>query len=339
MSIPAFLYFSLIGRYCEGTFQDSLKAEENMKRELQMRLAMAGFLQETLQSLVKKKKGVDSEEKSDNAADFLQFLESARKGDPIPPEAIIKFSKYFKDEFTLENYPRAQLVNLCRYMNIPPYGNDPLLRFQLRRKFINKFIFQYFFANSQCFLDKIRGLKDDDQRIIFEGLENLTKMELREACQERGMRSTGLSKEGYREQLQQWLDLSVVKDVPIALLVISRTYMLQEDLTASRTKETADKTKKAIAGLADAISGLDKDVLNEVVLEVATDEENRTNPDLMKIKLEVVKQQNELIKEENEAREKARELAEAASEEKKAKAEESSKEGKATSYKSFNIIS
>ena len=29
-----------------STFQDSLKAEENMKRELQMRIAMAKFFQE-----------------------------------------------------------------------------------------------------------------------------------------------------------------------------------------------------------------------------------------------------------------------------------------------------
>jgi LETM1 and EF-hand domain-containing protein 1 len=29
-----------------STFQDSLKAEENMKRELQSRIAMAGFFQE-----------------------------------------------------------------------------------------------------------------------------------------------------------------------------------------------------------------------------------------------------------------------------------------------------
>jgi len=43
----------------------------------------------------------DSEEKNHDAPDFLQFLESARKGDPIPPEVIIKFSKSFKGEFTL----------------------------------------------------------------------------------------------------------------------------------------------------------------------------------------------------------------------------------------------
>lgn len=297
-----------------STFQDSLKAEENMKRELQSRIVMAGFLQETLQSLVKKKKGgeTSSTEKNDSAADFLQFLESARKGERLPPEAIIKFSSYFKDEFTLENFPRAQLVNICRYMNIPPYGADTLLRFQLRHK--------------------IRSLKEDDQRIIFEGIDTLTKMELREACQERGMRSTGLSKDGYREQLGQWLELSVVKDVPIALLVISRTYMLKDEHIRSKNKE--EPKEAAIANLADAMSGLDKDVLNEIVLEVATDEENRSNPDVMKIKLEVVKQQNELIAVENEAKVKSK--VDSEEKEKKAKAEESPEDTSLKSNEGIN---
>jgi len=35
-----------------STFQDSLKAEENMKRELQSRIAMAKFFQEWVISLV-----------------------------------------------------------------------------------------------------------------------------------------------------------------------------------------------------------------------------------------------------------------------------------------------
>ena len=185
-------------------------------------------------------------------------------------------------------------MNLCRYMDIPPYGADSLLRFQLRHK--------------------IRGLKEDDQRIIYEGIDSLTKMELREACRERGMRSTGLAKDGYREALEQWLELSVVKDVPIALLIISRTYFLREELFAK--KSTDEPTDAAMTNLADAISSLDKDVLYEVVLEVATDEEKRSNPDVLKIKLEVLEQQNELIKEENEAREKLKQLAE---EEQKAK--------------------
>jgi len=71
-------------------------------------------------------------------------------------------------------------------------------------------------------------------------------------------------------------------------------------------KNEEEPKEAAIANLADAMSGLDKDVLNEIVLEVATDEENRSNPDVMKIKLEVVKQQNELIAVENEAKVKSK---------------------------------
>ena len=139
------------------------------------------------------------------------------------------------------------------HMNIPPYGADAFLRFQLRHR--------------------IRTLKEDDQRIIWEGIESLTKMELREACQERGMRSTGLSKDTYRRSLQQWLDLSVNKDVPISLLIMSRTFFLQEEISAPSI--VSDPDTKSVAGLADAISGLDKEVLNEVILQVATSEEKK----------------------------------------------------------------
>ena len=98
---------------------------------------------------------------------------------------------------------------MCKYMGIPPYGSDYFLRFQLRHK--------------------IKTLKEDDQRILWEGIDSLTKMELREACQDRGMRSTGLSKEAYKRSLQQWLDLSVNMNVPHSLLIMSRTFFLQEE--------------------------------------------------------------------------------------------------------------
>jgi len=197
--------------------------------------------------------GVDGdvtiEKQQDSAASMLEFLEKARNGEPVPPDVIIRYATYFKDDLTLDNMPRMQLINMCRYMGIPPYGSDSLLRFQLRHK--------------------IRVLKEDDQRIIWEGIGSLTKMELREACQERGMRSTGLSKEAYKRSLQQWLDLSVNKDLPISLLIMSRTFFLREE----RLEVAEDDSSKSLSGLADAISGLDKEILNEVILEVATKEE------------------------------------------------------------------
>jgi LETM1 and EF-hand domain-containing protein 1 len=244
-------------------------------------------------------------EKEASATSFLSFLQQARTGQAIPPEVIIKFAKYFEDNLTLDNMGRMQLINMCKYMGIPPYGNDNLLRFQLRHR--------------------IRLLKDDDQRILWEGIDSLTKLELREACRERGMRSTGLSKAAYRSALQQWLELSVQKDVPISLLIMSRTFFLHDEMLVGSEEGglgisgaggsggagaagamVGSSTKNdGVTGLADAMSGIDKEVLNEIVLEMASSEEKSSNADVIKIQLEVLEHQNELIKEEQEERDAA----------------------------------
>lgn len=66
-----------------------------------------------------------------------------------------------------------------------------------------------------------------------------------------------------------------------------------------------DDEKMRVTGLADAMSGMDKEVLNEIVLEMASLEEKSKNSLLMKIQLEVLEHQNELIKEEQQEREAA----------------------------------
>ncbi|CAN0531565.1 unnamed protein product [Ectocarpus sp. 8 AP-2014] len=87
----------------------------------------------------------------------------------------------------MDNISRSGLVNMCRYMGVPPFGNDNFLRY--------------------CLRSKLRAITQDDQRILWEGVSSLTKQELQEACRERGMRATGLTKQGYVRQLSQWLDL------------------------------------------------------------------------------------------------------------------------------------
>lgn len=284
-----------------STFQDSLKAEENMKRELQSRIAMAKFFQETLEDLAKEQKKSATHMKEEikesgqgdniddsvvaqqeaSAASFLNFMEKARSGEMIPNSVILDYAHYFKDDLTLDNMPRMQLINMCKYMGIAPYGSDSFLRFQLRHR--------------------MRQLQEDDQRILWEGIDSLTKMELREACQERGMRSTGLSKDAYKRALQQWLELSVKQNVPTSLLIMSRTFFLREEMFERDNEEGS----KSLAGLADAISGLDKEVVNEVILDVATSKEKASDPGVRKIKLEVLMKQNELIEKEQAEREEA----------------------------------
>ena len=146
-----------------STFQDDLKKEEAMKAELQMRLAVAGFFQETLQEMAKKKKGGASDGDDASAGkEVIDFIEKARLGEPMPKDTVIRIAGHFKDELTLANIARPQLVSMCQYMGLQPFGADAFLRYQLRTK--------------------LRALKEDDRRILWEGIESLTMAELREAC-------------------------------------------------------------------------------------------------------------------------------------------------------------
>jgi LETM1 and EF-hand domain-containing protein 1 len=155
-------------------------------------------------------------------------------------------ARLFKDELTLANIARPQLVSMCQYMGLTPYGADAFLRFQLRTK--------------------LTAIKEDDRRILWEGVDELTMDEIREACQvrantsgtgpelmppwpcsrhshflpvfvcfpwtprflfgvvlqERGMAAVGLTDFEYKRQLQQWLELSIQKNIPISLLIMSR---------------------------------------------------------------------------------------------------------------------
>ncbi len=74
-----------------------------------------------------------------------------------------------------------------RYMGISAFGSDTVLRIQLRMR--------------------VRAIKSDDRDIMWEGVSDMSLRELQLACQERGMRSTGLSRDGYERQMKEWLQL------------------------------------------------------------------------------------------------------------------------------------
>ena len=85
------------------------------------------------------------------------------------------------------------------------------------------------------------------------------------------------------------------------------------------------------AAVADSISSLDKDVVDEVILDVASGKELRS-PDIRAKKLESIERQNELIEEERKRereRKKKADEAKKAEEEKKKAAEEEKKKAAA----------
>ncbi|EQC25204.1 hypothetical protein SDRG_16927 [Saprolegnia diclina VS20] len=263
-----------------STYKHDFQREEDMKRQLQLRVSLAEFLQETVKDVMQDTRDTEglTEEKRATAKEVMSFIERAQRGEPLSSEETLKIAYLFNDEVTLDNISRPQLVGMCRYMGVNPYGNDNFLRFQLRMK--------------------IRALKKDDQEIIWEGLDSLNKEELQIACMERGMRATGLTKAGYVKQMRQWLDLSINKNVPASLLILSRAM----NITSVDNPEAA---------LAASLSSMDEEVVTEVALAAKQPASSgaATTADKLQLKelqLESIRYQNEMIADEEKLREEAK---------------------------------
>lgn len=47
----------------------------------------------------------------------------------MPTDTVLRIARLFKDELTLDNISRPQLVSMCKYMGLQTYGSDTLLRY------------------------------------------------------------------------------------------------------------------------------------------------------------------------------------------------------------------
>ncbi|XP_044134968.1 LETM1 domain-containing protein LETM2, mitochondrial [Bufo gargarizans] len=202
--LPVFL--KLFPEMLPSTFETESKKEEKMKKKLGAKLEMAKFLQETISEMARRNK---AETGGDRQQQFSSYVQQVRvTGEQPTTQEIVRFSKLFEDELTLEHLERSQLAALCRLLELPPIGTNNLLRFQL--------------------LMKLRSIKADDEMISKEGVGNLTVAELQAASRTRGMRSLGLTEEQLRDQIKQWLDLHLTENVPPSLLLLSRALYLTD---------------------------------------------------------------------------------------------------------------
>lgn len=262
--LPVFL--KLFPNMLPSTFQDKMKEEEALKRKLKARMEYAKFLQDTAKEMAKEVQTSRSGETKQTAEDLDEFLNKVRKGERVSNDEILGFAKLFNDELTLDNMNRARLVNMCKYMGIRPFGTDHYLRFMLRKK--------------------LRDIKNDDKMIQAEGVESLSEEELRQACRDRGhlgLRST----EEMRQQLRDWLDLSLNRAVPSSLLILSRAF------TLSGRMKPEDAVVATLSSLPD-----------EVVDTIGTVLPSEDSVSERRRKLEFLEMQEELIKEEEKKKEK-----------------------------------
>uniref|UniRef100_A0A8D0ABR0 Mitochondrial proton/calcium exchanger protein n=1 Tax=Sander lucioperca TaxID=283035 RepID=A0A8D0ABR0_SANLU len=255
-----------------STFETKSKKEERLKTELRVKLEMAKFLQDTIEEIALRNKAAQG----NVTEEFSTFFQKIRNSGERPSnEQIIKFSKLFEDELTLDNLTRPQLVALCRLLELQSMGTNNFLRFQL--------------------IMKLRNIRADDKLIAEEGVASLNVNEVQAACRVRGMRSLGVTEERLREQLAQWLELHLNQQIPTSLLLLSRAMFLPDTLSP------ADQLKTTLQTLPEMVT-------MEAQLMVAEMELSKVDN---KAKLETTLQEEAAIRQDNKDRENER-LADAA---------------------------
>ncbi|XP_063780876.1 mitochondrial proton/calcium exchanger protein isoform X2 [Pseudophryne corroboree] len=244
-----------------STFETTSKKEERLKKELRVKLELAKFLQDTIEELALRNKAA----KGDATTEFSTFFQKIRNSGERPSnEEIVRFSKLFEDELTLDNLTRPQLVALCKLLELQSIGTNNFLRFQLTMK--------------------LRSIKADDKLISDEGVDTLNVKELQAACRARGMRALGVTEERLREQLKQWLELHLNQEIPTSLLLLSRALYLPDTLSP------ADQLKSTLQTLPESVA-------KEAQVKVAAVEGGKVDN---KTKLEATLQEEEAIKKEKE---------------------------------------
>jgi LETM1 and EF-hand domain-containing protein 1 len=249
-----------------STFQSASEQETKIKQNLKMKIEMAKFLQKTLDDMAVQAK----DHQSEAAKEFNEFFHKIRTSGDVTAagEDIMKFSKLFEDEITLDSLSRQQLLALCRVLEATTIGTNAFLRFQLRMK--------------------LRSLAADDRVIQKEGIDALNLSELQSACRARGMRAYGISEERLRAQLQEWINLSLNEKVPPSLLLMSRALLMPENLP------TSDKLKATISALPDSVVTQTKAAIGEREGKI----DNKTKIDVIKDEVRKIREEREEQKQE-----------------------------------------
>ncbi|VDK57998.1 unnamed protein product [Anisakis simplex] len=149
--------------------------------------------------------------------------------------------------------------------------------------------------------------EESKEEIALEGgVDNLSMAELQTACRARGMRSFGVSEHRLKDQLKQWLELSLNDKVPPSLLLLSRSIYLPEDISFT------DRLKALLSSLPEGIAEQTRQKLTELegdkvdykerlnlikAIEKGIQEERKTVAEAKKAAEEKKKMEEELEKE------------------------------------------
>ncbi|KAJ3341853.1 hypothetical protein HDU93_003974 [Gonapodya sp. JEL0774] len=244
-----------------STFESKFAEEEKRKKLVKVRLEMAKFMQDTITEVWV----AEGTNQKSAVKEFNDFFTKYRGTDQLAPtEEIVRIARKFDESLTLDNLTHNQLTSLCRFMTLNSFGSDNFLRYQIRMK--------------------LRDIKRDDQMIAAEGLSALNLDEIRAAASQRGIRTVGISPARLRQEVQQWLDLSLNYKIPGTLLLLSRALVYDKPMPVSVNTPEA---------LQAALNSLPAEALAEAETQLADAAGEKVD---YKKRLELIKQQEELIK-------------------------------------------
>ncbi|QPC72263.1 hypothetical protein NXS19_014195 [Fusarium pseudograminearum] len=256
------LALKLFPNMLPSTFEGQKSKEAKATILRSTRKEVSEFLRQTLGE------GLPLSEATTQKEEFSNFFRKVRAtGETPTAQDVIKICKAFRDDLTLDNLSRPQLVSMCKYMNLSTFGTDMMLRYQIRHR--------------------MRQIKRDDKAISYEGVDSLTVSELQAACAARGIRTHSVSPARMRNDLQTWLDLRLKEGVPSTLLVLSNAYMYGQG---------SGEGSGQVEALIGVMSAIPEELYHEIELEVHSAEGAATN----KQRLEVIREQQELIEDEAE---------------------------------------
>ncbi|KAI4840124.1 LETM1-like protein [Plasmodium brasilianum] len=205
------LFLKIYPDLLPSTFKNNDDNFNKIKKNLYAKQQLAKFLQQLIEEKEKQLNeniGIDSDKKKKILNKFHQQLINKDEKDVNPFLSVadtLKIAKIFKDDFVLDQMNLKTLQTICHLLGLKPYGMHYHVVLQLRHHFLR--------------------LQREDRELIYEGVDNLKKNTLIEICKDRGMNYNITEKE-MKIQIQQWLELASIKEVPYILLLYIRCVVI-----------------------------------------------------------------------------------------------------------------
>ncbi|SOV74185.1 LETM1-like protein, putative [Plasmodium sp. gorilla clade G3] len=203
----------------------------NIKKNLYAKEQLAKFLQQLIEEKEKQLNeniGIDSDKKKNILNKFHQQLINKDEKDINPFLSVndtLKIAKIFKEDFVLDQMNLKTLQTICHLLGLKPYGIHYHVVLQLRHHFLR--------------------LQREDRELIYEGVDNLKYNSLVEICRDRGMNFNTTEKE-MKVQIQQWLQLASIKEVPYILLLYIRCVVVTHAIMDIHDEEKKNENSQNV---------------------------------------------------------------------------------------------